>query len=42
LRTAGPQAGLAGLAGGWPGSEDLVSELDALRRGPPRPSSEIA
>jgi prevent-host-death family protein len=41
LRAAGPQAGLAGLVGGWPGSEDLVSELDALRRGPPRPTPEL-
>ena len=40
LRAAGPQAGLAGLAGGWPGSEDLVSELDGLHRGAPRPSPE--
>lgn len=41
LRVVGPQAGLAGLAGGWQGSEELVSELDALHRGPP-PSPEIA
>jgi len=41
LRAAGPQAGLAGLAGGWESSEDLVSELDALRRGPPRPSPDL-
>jgi prevent-host-death family protein len=41
LRAAGPQAGLAGLAGGWPGSEDLVSELDALHRSPPRPSPDL-
>ncbi|MDF1522806.1 MAG: type II toxin-antitoxin system Phd/YefM family antitoxin [Trueperaceae bacterium] len=38
LRAAGPQAGLAGLAGGWEGSEDLVRELDARRRSPPRPA----
>ncbi len=37
LRDAGPQAGLAGLAGGWEGSEDLVRELDARRRSPLRP-----
>ena len=36
LRAAGPQAGLAGLASGWEGSEDLVRELDAHRRSPPR------
>jgi prevent-host-death family protein len=29
LRAAGPQAGLAGLAGGWEGSEDKV-DLDDL------------
>ena len=40
LRAAGPQAGLAGLAGGWDGAADLVSELDALRRSPPRPAPE--
>ena len=41
LRAAGPQAGLAGLAGGWEGSDDLVRELDARRRSRPRPSEEI-
>ncbi len=41
LRAAGPQAGLAGLAGGWEGSEDLVNELDARDRRPPRPSPSI-
>jgi len=41
LRAAGPQAGLAGLAGGWEGSEDYVRELDALRRSPPRPSPDL-
>jgi prevent-host-death family protein len=38
LRVAGPQAGLAGLAGGWEDSADLVRELDDRRRGQPRPS----
>ena len=41
LRAAGPQAGLAGLAGGWEGSEDLVRELDGRRRTPPRPTPEV-
>lgn len=27
LRSAGPASGLAGLAGGWPGSEELVRLL---------------
>jgi prevent-host-death family protein len=38
LRAAGPQAGLAGLAGGWEGSDDLVRELEDRRRTPPRPN----
>ncbi len=38
LRAAGPQAGLAGLAGGWEGTEELVDELAGRRRGPPRRS----
>ena len=41
LRAAGPQFGLAGLAGGWEGSEELVRELETHRRGPPRPLSEL-
>lgn len=41
LRAAGPQAGLAGLAGGWEGSEDLVRELEVRRRTPPRPTPEV-
>jgi prevent-host-death family protein len=36
LRAAGPQAGLAGLAGGWESSEDLVRVLEARHRTPPR------
>jgi prevent-host-death family protein len=32
LRAAGPEAGLAGLAGGWKGSEDLVGEVSKARR----------
>jgi prevent-host-death family protein len=32
-------AGLAGLAGGWAGSEELAERVDEVRahRGPPRP-----
>ena len=41
LRAAGPQAGLAGLVGGWQGSEDLVGELDALHRSQPRPFPDL-
>ena len=36
LRSAGPASGLAGLAGGWPGSEELVSLLEENRRSRPR------
>jgi prevent-host-death family protein len=36
LRAAGPQAGLAGLAGGWDGAEELVRAAAARRRGPTR------
>lgn len=32
LRAAGPQAGLAGLAGGWEGSDQLVESLEQLKR----------
>ena len=32
LRAAGPEAGLAGLAGGWKGSEDLVAAIAGVRR----------
>ena len=36
LRAAGPGGGLANLAGGWKGSEDLVRRLEQYRRGKPR------
>ena len=32
LRSVGPTAGLAGLAGGWRGSEELVRILAGSRR----------
>ncbi len=32
LRCAGPEAGLAGLAGGWEDSEALVEQLDKQQR----------
>ena len=32
LRSAGPESGLAGLAGGWPGSAGLVDTLTGFRR----------
>ncbi len=36
LRAAGPEAGLAGLAGGWEGSEELAEILGDSRRTGPR------
>jgi prevent-host-death family protein len=36
LRAAGPEAGLAGLAGGWKGSEGLVDAISRARRSRPR------
>ena len=36
LRAAGPKAGLASLAGGWEGSDDLVKEIRRYKRTPPR------
>ncbi len=38
LTAAGPEAGLAGLAGGWAGSQDLVDALAASRRSRARPA----
>jgi prevent-host-death family protein len=32
LRSAGPQQGLASLAGGWEGSDELVESVSAARR----------
>lgn len=32
LRRAGPEGGLASLAGGWEGSEELVSRLESSSR----------
>jgi prevent-host-death family protein len=36
LRAAGPDKGLAGLAGGWPGSDELVDLIKEHRRSKPR------
>ena len=40
LRSAGPEKGLASIAGGWKGSEELVKAIEAKprrgRRRPPR------
>ena len=32
LRKAGPQSGLASLAGGWDGSEELIHQINQLSR----------
>lgn len=36
LRAAGPDGGLASIAGGWKGSEELVEVLRKQRRSPAR------
>ena len=36
LKKAGPRGGLASLAGGWKGSEDLVCRLAQSKRKKPR------
>jgi prevent-host-death family protein len=36
LKAAGPEKGLAGLAGGWEGSEELVERIMEARRSKPR------
>ncbi len=41
LNAAGPEQGLAGLAGGWEGSEDLVEEAGRARRTGPRNSPKL-
>ncbi len=41
LRPVGPHADLAILAGGWEGSEELVSVLDARQRTPSRRTSAV-
>ena len=38
LRAAGPRAGLAGIAGGWEGSDELADDVATGRRSPPRPT----
>jgi prevent-host-death family protein len=36
LKAAGPEKGLASLAGGWEGSEELVERINEIRRTKPR------
>jgi prevent-host-death family protein len=42
LRKAGPQGGLAGIAGGWEGSEELADILDGSPRRGQRDTPEPA
>ena len=41
LRAAGPEGGLASLAGGWAGSDDLVRNLQAAPRRGQRDSTTL-
>jgi prevent-host-death family protein len=41
LRSAGPQQGLASLAGGWEGSDELADRLAEIRRTGPRALPEL-
>jgi prevent-host-death family protein len=41
LKAAGPEGGLASLAGGWPGSEELVQRIRELRRSRPRKAPQL-
>jgi prevent-host-death family protein len=41
LRAAGPAKGLASLAGGWEGSEELAERVAEIRRSGPRDFSDL-
>ena len=41
LRAAGPQGGLASLAGGWEGSEELVRLIESSPRGGRRSTPDL-
>jgi prevent-host-death family protein len=41
LRAAGPEQGLASLAGGWEGSEELVERIMEVRRSRPRKTPQL-
>ena len=41
LRKAGPQSGLASLAGGWAGSDELVHQIEQSSRTKTRPSESL-
>ena len=42
LRKAGPQSGLASLAGGWNGSDELIEHIEQSERTPARLSDQPA
>ena len=42
LQAAGPHGGLAGIAGGWEGSEELVQQVARMRRTRPRQAARLA
>lgn len=41
LRKAGPQGGLASLAGGWEGAEELIDRIERSPRTRPRHSESL-
>lgn len=41
LRAAGPMAGLAGLAGGWECSDELIDAVESLERTSARPDLDL-
>jgi prevent-host-death family protein len=41
LRAAGPEKGLAAIAGGWKGSEELVRAVGRVRRTGPRRTARL-
>lgn len=41
LRAAGPETGLAGIAGGWKGSEELVRAVGRVERSEPRRTAKL-
>jgi len=42
LQAAGPHGGLAGIAGGWEGSDELVQQVAHMRRTRPRKAARPA
>jgi prevent-host-death family protein len=42
LQAAGPHGGLAGIAGGWKDSDELVQQVAHIRRTRPRKAAQLA